>query len=105
VNQHDPEPRFVRLGDGRRLAYAEYGDPHGTPSLYFHGTPGSRLEAGMLDDAARREGVRLIGIDRPGYGYSDRDPKHTLTCSLTCPPPVPARSSYWTLKATYMPWE
>jgi len=78
VRDHDPAPASVRLADGRRLAYAEYGDPRGTPAFYFHGTPGSRLEAGMLDEAARREGVRLIGVDRPGYGDSDRDRRHTL---------------------------
>ncbi|MDQ1423655.1 MAG: hypothetical protein QOD72_1153, partial [Acidimicrobiaceae bacterium] len=27
----------VRLGDGRRVGYAEYGDPDGWPILMFHG--------------------------------------------------------------------
>jgi pimeloyl-ACP methyl ester carboxylesterase len=58
------------LHDGRSLAYAEYGDPAGTPVLYFHGTPGGRLEGRFLEDAAVAEGVRLIALDRPGYGRS-----------------------------------
>lgn len=33
----------IRLSDARRLAYAEYGDPLGTPLFLFHGLPGSRL--------------------------------------------------------------
>jgi hypothetical protein len=32
----------IRLPDGRRHAYAEWGDPNGRPVLYFHGMPHSR---------------------------------------------------------------
>ncbi|RIK15619.1 MAG: hypothetical protein DCC50_07575, partial [Acidobacteria bacterium] len=46
----------------------EHGAPLGVPALYLHGTPGSRVEARLLADAARRAGVRLIGVDRPGFG-------------------------------------
>jgi pimeloyl-ACP methyl ester carboxylesterase len=60
----------VTLHDGRHLAYAEYGDPDGTPIFYFHGTPGGRLEGRFLEAAAAAEGVRLIALDRPGYGHS-----------------------------------
>ena len=67
----EPDPPFVTLRDGRRLAYAEHGDPAGSPAFYFHGTPGSRLEGRLLGDAAVRHGVRLIAVDRPGYGRSD----------------------------------
>lgn len=62
---------IVRLRDGRRLAYAEYGESTGNPIFYFHGTPGSRLEGGFLGDAATRHLVRLIAVDRPGFGRSD----------------------------------
>jgi pimeloyl-ACP methyl ester carboxylesterase len=65
----------VRLSDGRALGYAEYGDPAGTPVFYFHGTPGSRLEPTLIGDAAERQHVRLIAIDRPGFGLSDFLPK------------------------------
>lgn len=65
------ECRFCALADGRRLAYAEWGDPGGAPVLYCHGFPGSRLEARLGDHAARRLGVRLIAADRPGFGASD----------------------------------
>lgn len=61
----------LALKDGRRLGWAEYGDPGGTPMFFFHGFPGSRLEAGMGDEAARRAGVRTIAVDRPGSGLSD----------------------------------
>lgn len=62
---------ILRLDDGREIAFAEIGDPSGTPVFAFHGTPGSQLLFRPLDDAARRLGVRLIAPDRPGYGRSD----------------------------------
>ena len=68
----------VRLRDGRTLGYAEYGDPAGKPVFFFHGFPGSRLEAAMGHDAAVKHGGRLISIDRPGYGLSDFKPGRTL---------------------------
>jgi len=61
----------VRLGDGRTLAYAEWGDPRGTPVLHFHGIPGSRLERHTDDRMYARLGLRYVTIDRPGYGRSD----------------------------------
>ena len=62
-------PASVRLKDGRLLGYAEGGDPDGAPVLYFHGFPGSRLEATFFPVP----NIRLIGIDRPGYGLSTPD--------------------------------
>ena len=61
----------LRLPDGRALAYLEVGDPEGRPVFYFHGGPGSRLEARLFDDLCKELGVRLIAADRPGYGLSD----------------------------------
>jgi pimeloyl-ACP methyl ester carboxylesterase len=60
----------LRLPDGRDLAFAEYGDPDGVPVMAFHGTPGSRLQLAPAHAAARDAGVRLIALDRPGYGHS-----------------------------------
>lgn len=68
----------IRLQDGRRLGYAEWGDPDGRPLLYFHGWPGSRLEGRLADDAARAKGVRLIALDRPGMGLSTYQPGRRL---------------------------
>lgn len=68
----------LRLADGRRLAYAEYGDPNGTPVFHFHGFPNSRLNAATADDAARRRGIRLIAFDRPGFGRSDFKKDRTI---------------------------
>ena len=67
----------MTLPDGRRLAYAEYGDPDGTPVFLFHGVPGSRSVWGRLPDAFP-PGLRLVAPDRPGYGNSDPNPGRTL---------------------------
>lgn len=64
----------LTLGDGRTLGYAEYGDPGGTPGFYFHGHPGSRHEAELAHRAAAERGIRVIALDRPGYGRSDFQP-------------------------------
>jgi pimeloyl-ACP methyl ester carboxylesterase len=64
----------LRLRDGRRLGFAERGDPGGAPAFDFHGNPGSRLSFWGDEEVVRSEGVRLIGVDRPGIGLSDPQP-------------------------------
>jgi pimeloyl-ACP methyl ester carboxylesterase len=68
----------LRLEDGRLLGYAVYGDPEGWPIFYFHGFPGSRLEAQLADRVAARMRIRLIALDRPGFGLSDFKPRRTI---------------------------
>ena len=60
--------------DKRAICVRDAGDPEGSPVLYFHGTPGSRLDLSFGDQIARERGVRLISFDRPGYGRSDPAP-------------------------------
>jgi pimeloyl-ACP methyl ester carboxylesterase len=72
----------LSLADGRRVAWAEWGDPQGEPVLFLHRNPGSRL----LDPdstATASAGVRLITIDRPGYGRTDpiADPTRAAVAS------------------------
>ena len=56
------------LPDGRRLGYCIIGE--GKPVVYFHGTASSRLEVLLLEELTQTAGLKLIGIDRPGYGLS-----------------------------------
>ena len=67
----DKTNQTIKLKDGRTLGYAEYGAPQGKPVFEFHGNPSSRLGSKFLDEAAKRLGARIIGIDRPGMGLSD----------------------------------
>jgi pimeloyl-ACP methyl ester carboxylesterase len=63
---------------GRRLGFAEFGNPRGKAVLWMHGTPGARrqipeparLVAAELD-------LRIVGIDRPGVGSST---PHRYSC-------------------------
>ena len=80
LSRNKPDGSFARtmqsvtLEDGRRLGFAQFGSASAPPIFYFHGWPGSRLEAGFFDVP----GVQMIGIDRPGYGLSDPNPKRKL---------------------------
>ncbi len=65
------EDGIVTLACGRNIGFARYGDPDGRPIGYCHGLPSSRLEARLACKTARRLGLQLIAIDRPGYGRSD----------------------------------
>jgi pimeloyl-ACP methyl ester carboxylesterase len=68
---------FITLPDGRKLSYAEFGDPDGHPVIHFHGNVSSRLEPLLLDDELiSQSGLRLIAPDRPGMGQSDFQPNH-----------------------------
>ena len=67
----------MRLRDGRALAYAEWGDAEGRPVVFFHGSPLSRLWC-PDERATRAAGVRLVCVDRPGFGHSDLQPGRRL---------------------------
>jgi pimeloyl-ACP methyl ester carboxylesterase len=67
----------ITLADGRALAYCEWGNPTGFPVLWMHGGPGSRLLC-PDEDATTAAGVRLLTVDRPGYGGSDPRPDPSL---------------------------
>src|SRR4029450_2646983 len=41
--------------------------------FFLHGCPDSRHAAYAGDPAARRTGVRLVAVNRPGYGESEAD--------------------------------
>lgn len=65
-------PHYVTLADGRRLAYSEWGVPDGWPLVVLHGLPGSRLQYPHDLATEQRHGARVITLDRPGLGLSDR---------------------------------
>ncbi|MEL6343796.1 MAG: alpha/beta hydrolase [Myxococcota bacterium] len=72
------DSQTLRLRDGRMLGFREFGDPNGLPMFYFHGFPGSRLEAKPAHPTAEAMGVRLLALDRPGFGRSDFQPGRQL---------------------------
>ncbi|MDW7644115.1 MAG: alpha/beta hydrolase [Desulfuromonadales bacterium] len=74
----DDRTHIVLQKDGRRFGLSEFGAPTGKPLFYFHGFPGSRLEARLVHEVARRQHIRLIAVDRPGYGQSSYQPHRRL---------------------------
>ncbi len=69
----------IHLKNGRRLGFAEYGDPSGRPVLFCHGMGGgSRLDARYLHQAALLNHCRLISLDRPGIGLSSMKKNYTI---------------------------
>lgn len=86
----EPEPRKCRfrldndssdtltLPDGRKFGYAQYGSPTGQPIFYLHVLPGSRIEAAFFHDMGLKLDARIIGVDRPGIGWSSPQPERTL---------------------------
>ena len=61
----------VAVRGSRRLGFAEFGSPHGPAIIWMHGTPGARRQIPLEARAyADREGLRIIGVDRPGIGSS-----------------------------------
>jgi pimeloyl-ACP methyl ester carboxylesterase len=70
-------PLSLILKDGRALAFAEYGDPGGKPVFLFHGTPGSRLYR-PSEEVTSKARVRLICVERPGYGLSSFKPNRAI---------------------------
>ena len=68
----------LRLPDGRTLGFAEFGAPHGRPLLYFHGYPSSRLEPTPIEALLTRQNVRLLALDRPGFGLSSPQPNRRI---------------------------
>ena len=60
------------LPGGRRLGYAEFGDPTGPVVLWFHGTPGGRRQLPIVGRrAAEKLGLRVVLVERAGAGLSD----------------------------------
>jgi pimeloyl-ACP methyl ester carboxylesterase len=61
----------VAVRGGRRLSFAEFGNPRGAAIVLMHGTPGARRQIPIeARQFAEQNDLRIIGIDRPGIGSS-----------------------------------
>jgi hypothetical protein len=68
----------ISLPDGRKLGYAQYGSQTGRPIFVLHGVACSRFEAAYYHELGQELGARLIGVDRPGMGWSTTHLRRTL---------------------------
>lgn len=85
MNTTIPALQHCMLQDGRRLSYTIYGPSSGSPVFYFAGWPASCLDWQLFDPdqtLTQRLHLRVIAIDRPGYGDSDARPGRTLLDSV-----------------------
>jgi pimeloyl-ACP methyl ester carboxylesterase len=73
----------IEVAGGRTVGFHDFGPGWGTAVLWCHGGPGSRLEPAPYADDAAAAGLRLVGIDRPGYGLSLPQPGRTVAGWVT----------------------
>ena len=65
----------ITLTGGRKLGYCEHGLADGEPIIFFPGAGfGRRCVPTPFPNLLVDHGVRLIAVDRPGYGLSDLHP-------------------------------
>ncbi|MBS4214386.1 MULTISPECIES: alpha/beta fold hydrolase [Neobacillus] len=73
----------MKLPDGRRLGYAEYGQQDGFPIIAMHGTPGARILGAFsrLEQMGQNPSAkpfRIFVMERSGYGLSTPQPGRTI---------------------------
>lgn len=73
---HDATHEFEH--DERTLLVRETGAAEGLPVFSHHGTPSCGDHFELVAQDARRRGIRLLSIDRPGYGGSTRHQGRTV---------------------------
>jgi len=73
-----PDTRTINVPGGRSVGFVDYGPTTGQAVIWCHGGPGSRTEPAALAPAAAAAGIRVIGIDRPGYGRSTPNPGRSI---------------------------
>lgn len=62
--------RVVTLRDGRTMGYRLYGAQNGAPVIALHGTPGSRYKFASAHQSALKHGLKIVSVDRWGYGLT-----------------------------------
>src|SRR4051812_29914311 len=61
---------ILKLSDGRKLSYIEYGEPKGRPVIFSHGFSDSSLIRNPDETLVKNLGLRVIAADQPGVGES-----------------------------------
>jgi pimeloyl-ACP methyl ester carboxylesterase len=71
-NQDSSTRQTLSLPDGRKLGYAFYGStsPHAPTIIFIHGSGDNRLSGGFFHAAASDLSLRIVSVDRPGWGLS-----------------------------------
>lgn len=70
-----PDPQFVVVGDGVRLATYSWGELDAPPIVIVHGFASNTRDNWVLTGWVRmleRAGFRILGVDQRGHGLSDK---------------------------------
>ena len=67
-----PAIRFVEVRGRRRIAYRETGEPEGEPVILVHALASDSSSWNMIGSHLADAGLRVIALDLPGHGRSDR---------------------------------
>ncbi len=67
-----PTGEFIRIPPGIRVHFTDTGGT-GPAVVFLHGNPGSVRDGDQIA-AALKSDRRVLAVDRPGHGYSDRPP-------------------------------
>lgn len=78
ISTHSNLIQLVKLPKNKVISYYEFGERKGKPILYMHGITSSRISGYSADIIAKKMGIRLIAIDRPGIGLSTASNLHTV---------------------------
>lgn len=73
----DRTSQTINLRDGRKLGFAEWGDPQHKPILLFGGA-NARFIRHPDDSIAHSLGLRIVTVERPGFGLSSLQPNRRL---------------------------
>jgi len=72
------EDQAIVLAGSRTVGFVDHGSAAAAAVLWCHGGPGSRVEPTHLGSQANAARLRVVGIDRPGYGLSTVQPGRTI---------------------------
>ncbi len=72
-----------QASDGRLVTFSLYGPADGQKVLFHNGTPGTRHVGPRMMETVERHGVRMVILDRPGYGTSSRWPDRRVADVVT----------------------
>ncbi|MFC1237333.1 alpha/beta fold hydrolase [Vibrio sp. F74] len=70
--------QVCKVSDERQLGFSDIGRKNGIPVILFPPSTGSRLQQHPNNRTLFDHNIRLITIDRPGFGLSTADPHRTL---------------------------
>lgn len=68
----------IELRSGETIGVGDFGAKEGKPVFYFHGLPGSRIEVSLAHRHAEKLGIRMLALDRPGFGLSTHQPRRII---------------------------